>query len=59
MKQINKEGGYSPPGRTRRDTQTLSICNCACVLENGRIVLEDLGDELLNNEHVKKAYLGI
>ncbi|MEA3240711.1 MAG: branched-chain amino acid ABC transporter ATP-binding protein, partial [Pseudomonadota bacterium] len=29
------------------------------VLENGRIVLEGTGDELLNNEQVKEAFLGI
>lgn len=28
------------------------------VLENGRIVLEDKGENLLNNERVQKAYLG-
>ena len=39
--------------------QTLSICHRAYVLENGRIVLEGTGQELLNNPHVKEAYLGI
>ena len=38
---------------------TLSICHRAYVLENGRIVLEGTGQELLNNPHVKEAYLGI
>jgi branched-chain amino acid transport system ATP-binding protein len=38
---------------------TLSICNRAYVLENGRIVLEGTGQELLNNPHVREAYLGI
>jgi branched-chain amino acid transport system ATP-binding protein len=38
---------------------TLSICNRAYVLENGRIVLTGTGQELLNNPHVKEAYLGI
>ena len=28
------------------------------VLENGRIVLQDKGENLLNNERVQKAYLG-
>ena len=28
------------------------------VLENGRIVLQDNGEALLNNERVQKAYLG-
>lgn len=38
---------------------TLTICNRAYVLENGRIVLEGTGEELLNNPHVREAYLGI
>jgi branched-chain amino acid transport system ATP-binding protein len=38
---------------------TLSICHRAYVLENGRIVLEGTGQELLNNPHVREAYLGI
>jgi ABC-type branched-chain amino acid transport systems, ATPase component len=37
----------------------LSLAQRAYVMENGRIVLSGLGDELMNNEHVKKAYLGI
>lgn len=39
--------------------QTLSICHRAYVLENGRIVMEGTGQELLNNPHVREAYLGI
>ncbi|MBM3302606.1 MAG: ABC transporter ATP-binding protein, partial [Deltaproteobacteria bacterium] len=38
---------------------TLSICDRAYVLENGRITISGTGNELLNNEHVQKAYLGI
>jgi len=37
----------------------LSLANRGYVLENGRIVLEGEGKELLNNEHIKKAYLGL
>jgi branched-chain amino acid transport system ATP-binding protein len=39
--------------------QTLAICDRAYVLENGKIVLEGKGQELLENEEVKKAFLGI
>lgn len=39
--------------------QTLAICDRAYVIENGRIVLEGRGKDLLENEDVKKAYLGI
>lgn len=40
-------------------TQTLAMCNRAYVLENGRIVLQGTGKELMDNQHVKEAYLGI
>ena len=39
--------------------QTLGICDRAYVLENGRIVLEGQGKDLLENEQVKQAFLGI
>ncbi len=38
---------------------SLEISNRAYVLENGKIVLEGSGKELLNNQHVKKAYLAM
>ncbi len=39
--------------------QTLAMCHRAYVLENGRVVLSGTGQELLNDSHVKEAYLGI
>ncbi|MEW6600762.1 MAG: ABC transporter ATP-binding protein [Nitrospirota bacterium] len=39
--------------------QTLSIADRAYVLETGRITLQGSGQALLNDEHVKKAYLGV
>lgn len=39
--------------------QTLAICDRAYVLENGRIIMEGKGRELLENEQVKEAFLGI
>jgi len=39
--------------------QTLEISDRAYVLENGRIVLEGRSGSLLENNHVKKAYLGL
>ena len=38
---------------------TLEIADRAYVLENGRIVLEGTGAELLKSDFVRKAYLGI
>jgi len=39
--------------------QTLGMCHRAYVLENGRVVLEGSGEELMSNKHVMEAYLGI
>lgn len=38
---------------------TLTMADRGYVLENGRIVLQGEGEQLLKNEHVKTAYLGI
>ncbi len=39
--------------------QTLAMCNRAYVLENGRIVLEGTGEQLMGDEGVREAFLGI
>jgi len=39
--------------------QSLKIANRAYVLETGRVVLTGTGSELLSNDHVKKAFLGM
>jgi branched-chain amino acid transport system ATP-binding protein len=39
--------------------QTLALADRAYVLENGKITLEGTGAELLVNDHVKTAYLGV
>jgi branched-chain amino acid transport system ATP-binding protein len=39
--------------------QTLAIADRAYVLENGKIALQGTGAELLSNEHVRTAYLGV
>jgi branched-chain amino acid transport system ATP-binding protein len=39
--------------------KALSIAHHGYVIQTGRIVLEGSGDELLHNEDVKKAYLGL
>ena len=38
---------------------TLKIAHRGYVLENGEITMTGTGAELLENPHVKKAYLGI
>lgn len=35
------------------------ICNRAYVIENGSVVLHGRGCDLLNNDHVRRAYLGL
>ncbi|HUJ69352.1 MAG TPA: ABC transporter ATP-binding protein [Syntrophorhabdales bacterium] len=39
--------------------QSLEIADRAYVLENGRVALEGPSADLLQNDHVKKAYLGL
>jgi branched-chain amino acid transport system ATP-binding protein len=39
--------------------QTLAIADRAYVLENGKVVMEGEGRALLNDEHVRHAYLGV
>lgn len=39
--------------------QSLKLADRAYVVENGKIVIEGVGKELLNSDAVKKAYLGI
>jgi branched-chain amino acid transport system ATP-binding protein len=38
---------------------TLQMSHRGYVIENGKIVLSGTGEELLQNEHTKKAYLGL
>jgi branched-chain amino acid transport system ATP-binding protein len=39
--------------------QSLKMAHRAYVLENGRIVMEGMGKDLMTNNHVKEAYLGL
>ena len=39
--------------------QALALSRRGYVLENGRVVLEGTGADLLGNEHVRRAYLGL
>jgi len=39
--------------------QALTLATRACVLESGRLVLEGAGRDLLGDERLKRAYLGI
>jgi len=39
--------------------QSLKAIDRGYIIENGQVVLEGPSDELLDNEHVKRAYLGL
>jgi len=58
IKRIKKEG-VTVLITEQNTKQTLEISDRGYVLENGHVVLSGTGQELLNNEHVKQAYLGI
>ncbi len=58
FKRINKEG-VTILLVEQNVKQTLGMCHRAYVLENGRIVLQGSGEELMSNKHVMEAYLGI
>jgi len=58
IKRINDEG-VTVLLVEQNVTQTLKMCHRAYALENGRIVLEGSGEDLMSNEHVREAYLGI
>ncbi|MCP4672784.1 MAG: ATP-binding cassette domain-containing protein, partial [Desulfobacula sp.] len=58
IKQI-KEEGVTILLVEQNVTQTLAMCDRAYVLENGRIVLEGTGKELMADDQVKEAFLGI
>jgi branched-chain amino acid transport system ATP-binding protein len=64
------ENTFKTIGRINRDgvaillveqnvVKALRLAQRAFVIENGRIVLAGAGRELLKNEHLKKAYLGM
>lgn len=58
VKTINKEG-VTVLLVEQNVRLTLAMCHRAYVLENGRVVLGGQGAELLENAHVKEAFLGI
>jgi branched-chain amino acid transport system ATP-binding protein len=58
LKRLN-ETGVTMMLVEQRVNATLEITDRAYVLEQGRVAMEGLSSELMTNEHVKKAYLGI
>ena len=58
IKQLN-ETGMSILMVEQNVRQALRVADRGYVLENGRIVIEGTGQQLLDNSHVQSAYLGL
>lgn len=59
IRQINKESGTTIFLVEQNANQALKVADRGYVMENGRIVLVDSARNLLRNEEVRKAYLGL
>jgi branched-chain amino acid transport system ATP-binding protein len=59
IEKINKENNTTIFLVEQNANQALKVANRGYVMENGRITLSDTSDNLLTNEAVRKAYLGI
>jgi branched-chain amino acid transport system ATP-binding protein len=59
IKKINSENQTTIFLVEQNANLALKVAHRGYVMENGRITLEDSADNLLSNEAVKKAYLGI
>lgn len=59
ISQINSENGTTIFLVEQNAFQALKVANRGYVMENGRITLADTAAHLLDNEDVKKAYLGV
>ena len=59
IKQINVEHNTTVFLVEQNANQALKIAHRGYVMENGAITMEDQADNLLRNEEVKKAYLGM
>lgn len=56
---INREWGVTVLLVEQNVRLSCEISNRAFVLENGRMVLHGAGSEMLSNDHVRRAYLGL
>jgi branched-chain amino acid transport system ATP-binding protein len=57
--QINKELGVTVLLVEQNVRHSCEISDRAFVMENGKIVLQGPGSEMLENEHVREAYMGL
>ena len=59
IRQINKESNTTIFLVEQNANQALKLADRGYVMENGNITLVDSADSLLENDDVRKAYLGI
>jgi len=59
IRKINQENGTTIFLVEQNANQALKLAHRGYVIENGRITLADTAQNLLNDDNVKKAYLGI
>ena len=59
IKKINKENGTTIFLVEQNANQALKLADRGYVMENGRITLVDKASALLENDDVRKAYLGL
>lgn len=58
IKTIAREMGITILIVEQNATDTLEMCDFAFIMQNGEVVMHGTGQELLNDDNVKKAYLG-
>lgn len=59
IQRVNKELGITVLLVEQNVQHACQISDRALVIENGEVVLEGKADQLLQNDHVRRAYLGI
>ncbi len=59
VQHINKTLGVTVLLVEQNVRMSCEISDRAFVLENGRVVLNGTGLEMLNNDHVREAYMGL
>jgi branched-chain amino acid transport system ATP-binding protein len=59
IERLNKEEKISLLVVEQNARAALQIADYGYIMENGRIVLDDTGDRLLENEDIKEFYMGL
>jgi branched-chain amino acid transport system ATP-binding protein len=59
IRRLNEQEGLTVLLVEQNVAQSLALAHRACVLENGRIVMRGTGAELLADDRVRQAYIGL